>query len=96
MVACELLAAAYMLSHSIVSNSLSMGLSQQNYGVGCRFLLQGNFLTQGLNSRLLELLYEQVDFSPLSLLGSPLLQHVGSSSPTRYRTWAPCIGSTDS
>ena len=24
------------------------------------------------------------------------LQHVGSSSLTRYRTWAPCIGSVES
>ena len=28
---------------------LSMGFSTKNTGVGCRFLLQGIFLTQGLN-----------------------------------------------
>ena len=28
----------------------SMGFSRQEYGVGCHFLLQGMFLTQGLNS----------------------------------------------
>ena len=85
-----------MPSHSVVSNSLSMGLSQQVYGVSCHFLLQGNLLTQGLNPCLLKLLYWRVDFSPLSLLRSPLLKHMGSSSPTSYRTWAPCIGNTDS
>ena len=32
---------------------LSMGFSRQEYGVGCHFLLQGTFLTQGLNLCLL-------------------------------------------
>ena len=32
---------------------LSMGFSRQEYGVGCHFLLQGIFPTQGLNSGLL-------------------------------------------
>ena len=30
-----------------------MGFSRQEYGVGCHFLLQGIFLTQGLNWGLL-------------------------------------------
>ena len=38
-VACELLVATYMLNHSVMSNSLSMGLSQQEYGVSCHLLL---------------------------------------------------------
>ena len=44
------------VSHSVVSDSswpcqasLSMGFSRQEYGVGCYFLLQGIFLTRGLN-----------------------------------------------
>ena len=47
-------------AHSVVSNSaipwtaahqapLSMGFSRQEAGVGCHFLLQGIFLTQGSN-----------------------------------------------
>ena len=39
----------------------------KNTGVGCHFLLQGIFLTQGSN---LCLLHRQVDFIPLSHLGS--------------------------
>ena len=34
---------------------LSMGFSRQDTGVGCYFLLQGIFLTQGSNPRLLPL-----------------------------------------
>ena len=45
---------------------LSMGFSWQEYGVGCHFLLQGIFPTQGLN---LCLLNWQVDSLPLSYLG---------------------------
>ena len=45
---------------------LSMGFSRQDSGVGCHFVLQGIFLTQGLN---LCLLHWQVDSIPLSHLG---------------------------
>ena len=45
---------------------LSMGFSGNNTGVGCHFPFQGIFLTQGLNPRLLRLLY---------LLESSLPQH---------------------
>ena len=75
---------AYMFNHSVVSNSaapwtmthqspLSMEFSRQEYGnngVGCHFLLQGIFLTQGSNSCLLYLLHWQE--------GSLLLSHMGS------------------
>ena len=37
----------------------------KNTGVGCHALLQGIFLTQGLNLRLLHLLQRQVDSLPL-------------------------------
>ena len=39
-----------------------MGFSRQENGVGCHSLLQGIFLTQGLNLRLLCLLHWQVEF----------------------------------
>ena len=43
-----------------------------NIGVGCHFLLQGIFPTQGQNPCLLHLLHCQADiFLPLSHLGSP-------------------------
>ena len=46
---------------------LSMGFSP-SMGVGCHFLLQGIFLTQGWNPRLL---HWQMDSLLLSHLGSP-------------------------
>ena len=42
----------------------------KNTGVGCHFLLQGIFLTQGSNSHLLHLLHWQAGSLPLSHLGS--------------------------
>ena len=48
---------------------LSTGFSRQP-GVGCCFLLQGIFSTQGLNLHFPWLLHWQVDSSPLSHLGS--------------------------
>ena len=45
---------------------LSMGLSRQEYWLGCHFLTQGIFLTQGLNPRLLHLLYCRCILYPLS------------------------------
>ena len=38
----------------------------KNTGVGCHFLLQGIFLTQGLNLNLLHLLHWQVGSLPLA------------------------------
>ena len=43
----------------------------KNTGMGCHFLLQGIFPTQGLNPRLLHLLHWQADSLPLSQLGRP-------------------------
>ena len=42
----------------------------RNTGVGCHALLQGIFLTQGLNFHPLSLLHWQLDSLPLSYLGS--------------------------
>ena len=41
--------------------SLSMGFPRQEYWSGCHFLLQGSFLTQGLNLSLLHLLHWEAD-----------------------------------
>ena len=46
----------------------SLGLSRQERGVGCQHLLQGIFLTQGLNSGLLH--FKQIPYH-LSHQGSP-------------------------
>ena len=43
----------------------------KNTGVGCHFLLQGIFPTQGSNPCLLSLLHQQVDSLPLGHMGSP-------------------------
>ena len=50
---------------------LSMGFSSKNTGVGCHFLLQGIFLTQGLKLCLLHPPHWQADSLPLCHLGSP-------------------------
>ena len=47
----------------------------KNTGVGCHFLLQGIFLTQGLNPRLLCLLHCRWILYPLSHRGSPQLHY---------------------
>ena len=50
-----------------------MGFSRQtSTGVGCHFLLQGIFLTQGLNCVSYVYLYWQVDSLPLAPPGKPL------------------------
>ena len=51
---------------------LSMEFSGKNTRVGCHFLLQEIFLTQGLNLHLLGLLNWQADSLPLGHLGSPV------------------------
>ena len=48
----------------------------KNTGVGCRALLQGIFLTQGLNLHLLDLLHWQVGSLPGMPLGKPQYYHV--------------------
>ena len=72
-----------VLIYSVTSNSLgpwtiaqqallSMEFSKQNTGVGCHFLLQGIFLTQGSNLGVLpcrQILYQ------LSYKGNPILKN---------------------
>ena len=69
---------------SVVSSSLRLhglniarllcpwNFSNKNTGVGCHFLLQGVFLTQGLNPCLLRLLHWQGDSLPLMPAGKAL------------------------
>ena len=54
---------------------LSMDFPGKSPGAGCHFLLQGIFLSQGLN---LGLLHWQVDSLPLSHQGNPLHVHLGN------------------
>ena len=70
----------YMFSHSVVSDSLwprglvparllcPWNFSGKNTGVGCHFLLQGIFPTQGSNPLLLHLLHWQVNFFTTSII----------------------------
>ena len=53
----------------------SCGFSGKVTGVGCHALLQGIFLTQGLNSLLLRLLLWQAGSLPLATPGKPLRTH---------------------
>jgi len=52
-------------------SALNVLVSGKNTGMGCHFLLQGIFLTQESNPRLLSLLHWQADALTLSHLGSP-------------------------
>ena len=51
---------------------LSMGFPKQEHWTGCHFLLQGIFLTQGLNLSLKHLLCWRAESSPLSHLENPV------------------------
>ena len=63
-----------MLSCSIMSDSLRpLAFPGKDTAEGCHSLLQGIFLTQGSNPRLLRLLHWQADSFPLSYLDSQLL-----------------------
>ena len=66
---CQVLPDLFVTPRAVVYHApLSMGFSRQEYCSGLPFLVQGIFLTQGLNSRFLNW---QVDSLPLSHLGSP-------------------------
>ena len=69
-----------VMSHSLPSHGLQptrllcpWDFPGMNTGVGCHFLLQGIFLTQGLN---LHLLHWQEDSLPLSHWESPLTPYI--------------------
>ena len=73
-------------SHSVLADSLGphalnpsrllcpWDFPDKNIGVGCHFLFQGIFHTQGLNLCLLPLLHFGQILYPLSHLGSPLIR----------------------
>ena len=61
---CNVMTVACQLPHSWDS----LG---KNTGVGCHFLLQGIFPTQGLNPHLLHLLHWQADSLPVVPPGKP-------------------------
>ena len=69
----QLFATPWTVAHQ---THLSMRFRDNNTGVGCHFLLQGIFLTQGLNPCLLCLLHWQVYSSPLGPTGSPICIHI--------------------
>ena len=55
---------------------LFIGFSMQEYWRGLHALLQGIFLTQGLNQHLLCILHRQVGSLPLAPPGKPLLKYI--------------------
>ena len=64
---------------------LSMGSPGKNTGVGCRALLQGIFLTQGLNSNLLHLLHWQIGSLPLAPPGKPKNNNCSTACKSRNK-----------
>jgi len=66
----------------------------KNTGVDCHFLLQGMFLTQGLNPRLRHLLHWQAGSLPLAPPGKPLycavqqlyLNKIGRKKESKFST----------
>ena len=65
----QLFATTWTVAHQA---PLSTGFPRQNTGMGCHFLFQGIFLTQGSNLCLLYLLHWQVNLLPLNYLGSSM------------------------
>ena len=85
-------------------NCSTLGISvhgsfpSKNTAMGCHFLLQGIFPTQGLNPHLFHLLHWQAESLPLSPPGKPLsLVHTsedGTGLPTHMgQWWTVIIGS---
>ena len=62
----DFFATPWIIAHQ---SPLSMDFPGKNTGVGCHFLLQGIFRIHGRNPHLL---HWQVDYLPLSHLGSPI------------------------
>ena len=95
-----------VLSHSVMADSATPWTAvhqavcpwnspDKNTIVGCHFLLQGIFLTQGSNPCLLCLLHWQADSLPQSHLGSPIQMNYRNSNDkpcvhkrqTAYSAW---------
>ena len=62
----------FATSQTVAHQTPLWGFPGKNTGVGCHFLLQGIFPTQGLKLRLLRLLHWQFNSLPLSHLESPV------------------------
>ena len=71
----RLLATPWTVAHQV---PLSMGFPGKNTRVGCHFLLQEIFPTQGSSPHLLRLLHWQVGSLPLMPLGKPSRHRVGT------------------
>ena len=71
----RLLATPWTVAHQV---PLSMGFPGKNTRVGCHFLSQEIFPTQGSSPYLLRLLHWQVGSLPLMPLGKPSRHHVGT------------------
>ena len=94
-------ACSHVLICSVMSNSvtprtvahqapLSMGFPGKNIGVDCQFLLQGIFLTQGLNSCLLHILPWQARSLTLTPPGKPfptchVVQRVSGGGHSKFK-----------
>ena len=64
----QLFVTLWAVAHQV---PLFMNSPGKNIGVGCHALLQGIFITQGLNPCLLYLLHWQAGSLPLALFGKP-------------------------
>ena len=67
-----------LMDYSLPGSSVHEIFLGKNTGMGCHFLLQGIFLTQGLN---LCLLHWQVDSLPLSFLETQNAGQIGPNCP---------------
>ena len=78
----RLLATPWTVAHQA---PLSRDFPSKNTRVGCHFLFQEIFRTQGLNLHLLSLLHWKVDSLLLSHLGSPCLHEASLN----FVSWVP-------
>ena len=91
----------YLWLRLVHACSVTQDFLGKNTGVGCHFLLQGIFLTQGSSPSLLKLLHWQVDSLPPGPPGKPMAQATPSPAqssvlkifpaplfhPLKYKIW---------
>ena len=79
-----LVAKLYLTLRDIMGQApLPMGFPSKNTGVGCHVLLQGIFLTQGSNPRLINLLHWKAGSLPLAPPGKPVYMYGGGGLVTQ-------------